>query len=121
MQDRYGLSWQLSLGDVDDVGQKIVPFLTFTGDQHGHAEEAVNRYTSTLPQTHDAIANWLPESEYEKPDGQTTSSAMATILIRRLDGSGDSRTYAFCDVYRFSVFKDPKVKERTSYVIELEE
>lgn len=43
LQDKFGLSWQLSLGDSL---QKIVPFLMFVGEQHGRAEAAVNLYTS---------------------------------------------------------------------------
>lgn len=29
------------------------------------------------------------------------------------------KSYAFCDVYKFSGFKNPKVKELSSYVIEM--
>lgn len=46
LQDRYGLSWQLSLGKIADVGQKFTPSLLFAGEQHGRAEEALNLYTS---------------------------------------------------------------------------
>ena len=35
--------------------------------------------------------------------------------------SGDGKTYAFCDIYQFNGFKNAKVKEMTSYVIELKE
>ncbi len=46
VQDRYGLTWQISLGNLDDVhGQKIVPSLMFVSKE-GQAEEAVNQYTS---------------------------------------------------------------------------
>lgn len=31
----------------------------------------------------------------------------------------DGKTYVFCDVYELSGFKNPKIKEITSYVIEL--
>ena len=41
VQDRYGLSWQVALGDPEDVGQKITPSLLYVGDQFGRAEEAV--------------------------------------------------------------------------------
>lgn len=44
--DRFGLSWQLSLGKKADVGQTITPFLMFVGKQHGRAEEALRFYTS---------------------------------------------------------------------------
>jgi predicted 3-demethylubiquinone-9 3-methyltransferase (glyoxalase superfamily) len=43
--DKYGLSWQLNLNGIP---QAIVPFLTFVGDQHGRAEEAINFYESVF-------------------------------------------------------------------------
>jgi predicted 3-demethylubiquinone-9 3-methyltransferase (glyoxalase superfamily) len=46
LTDRYGLTWQLQLGSQQ---QKIVPFLTFTGPQHGKAERAIAFYTALLP------------------------------------------------------------------------
>jgi predicted 3-demethylubiquinone-9 3-methyltransferase (glyoxalase superfamily) len=45
VQDRFGLSWQLSLGKLAGVGQKITPSLLFVGSQQGRAEEATNLYT----------------------------------------------------------------------------
>lgn len=48
VQDRYGITWQLSLGKLEDVGQKITPTLMYVGDQAGRAEEAVNFYTSVF-------------------------------------------------------------------------
>jgi predicted 3-demethylubiquinone-9 3-methyltransferase (glyoxalase superfamily) len=59
--DKYGLSWQLSVGTGP---QKITPFLMFTGEQYGRAEEAVRFYTSLFKNAgivhlkhHDAAAN----------------------------------------------------------------
>lgn len=46
VNDKYGVSWQFSLGRIDDVGQKITPCLLFTGNQYGRAEEAINHYSS---------------------------------------------------------------------------
>ncbi|MBD0332686.1 MAG: VOC family protein [Chitinophagaceae bacterium] len=48
VQDRFGISWQLSFGKMQDVGQKFTPTLMFTGPQHGRAEEAVHFYTSVF-------------------------------------------------------------------------
>ena len=45
LSDRYGLSWQIALGKIADVGQKITPFLMFVGKQYGRAEEAIKFYT----------------------------------------------------------------------------
>jgi hypothetical protein len=35
--------------------------------------------------------------------------------------SPDGKHYAFCDVYKFSGFKNPKIKKMTTYVIHLKE
>ncbi|MGI8403683.1 MAG: VOC family protein [Thermomicrobiales bacterium] len=43
LNDRYGVSWQVMLSGEP---QSITPFLTFVGDQNGHAEEAINFSTS---------------------------------------------------------------------------
>lgn len=45
LEDRFGVSWQLSLGSRT---QKITPFLMFVGE-HGNAEKAISYYTSLLP------------------------------------------------------------------------
>lgn len=42
-QDRYGISWQLTL---EPRQQQIVPALMFVGDQYGRAEEAMRLYLS---------------------------------------------------------------------------
>ena len=46
VNDKFGISWQIALGKLSDVGQKITPCLMFTGKQYGRAEEALNHYTS---------------------------------------------------------------------------
>ncbi len=46
LADKYGVSWQISL---ERVKQKVTPFLMFAGSAHGRAEEAMNFYTSLLP------------------------------------------------------------------------
>lgn len=48
LSDRFGLSWQISLGRLDRVGQKITPMLMFTGAQCGRAEEAMTRYVAAF-------------------------------------------------------------------------
>lgn len=45
LQDKYGVSWQLSLAGTQ---QKIAPYFLFVGKQHGRAEEAVRFYTSVF-------------------------------------------------------------------------
>src|SRR5437762_8490977 len=49
IQDRYGLSWQLILSDpAGEPRPFIAPSLMFTGAGAGHAEEAIELYTSVF-------------------------------------------------------------------------
>jgi predicted 3-demethylubiquinone-9 3-methyltransferase (glyoxalase superfamily) len=46
VQDRFGLTWQVSVATGEDPQAKITPSLLFTGHQFGHAEEAITLYSS---------------------------------------------------------------------------
>lgn len=46
IQDKYGVSWQLSVGKLEDVGQKFTPSFLFVNEQNGNAEKAIETYTS---------------------------------------------------------------------------
>ena len=46
INDKFGISWQISLGKISDVGQKITPCFMFTGKQYGRADEAIAHYSS---------------------------------------------------------------------------
>lgn len=48
LQDRFGISWQVSFGKIGDVGEKFTPSFLFTGEQHGKAQAAINFYTSVF-------------------------------------------------------------------------
>lgn len=70
VQDRFGLSWQLSLGKLEDVGQKITPTLMYVGKQAGRAEEALKLYTSIFKDSEvDGIFRYTGD---EGPDKEGT-------------------------------------------------
>jgi predicted 3-demethylubiquinone-9 3-methyltransferase (glyoxalase superfamily) len=46
VEDQYGVSWQITLGKISDMGQKLTPALMYVGDQFGNAETAINQYIS---------------------------------------------------------------------------
>ena len=61
LSDRYGVSWQIYLGKLEDVGQRITPLLFFTGNQRGRAEEAHDFYLSVFPNSYsDGVAKYEP-------------------------------------------------------------
>jgi predicted 3-demethylubiquinone-9 3-methyltransferase (glyoxalase superfamily) len=49
LQDKFGLSWQLSLSENHKLEQKITPMLMFTGSVAGKAKEAIEHYTGIFP------------------------------------------------------------------------
>lgn len=75
----------------------------------------------------EAFVAALKEMEADAPmeltvDHIITHGRTAAVdgVMKMSDGGDGGGAYAFCDVYRFSGFKNPKVKEMTSYVIEIE-
>lgn len=66
LQDRYGLSWQLSMSEYHKMEQKITPALMFTKDKAGKAKEAIENYTSIFPDSKVEMT-----AVYEKGQGDT--------------------------------------------------
>ncbi len=66
LQDKYGLSWQLSFSENHKLEQKITPLLMFTKDKAGKTKEAVEMYTSIFPNSKTEMM--VP---YEKGEGDT--------------------------------------------------
>jgi predicted 3-demethylubiquinone-9 3-methyltransferase (glyoxalase superfamily) len=48
VQDKFGVSWQLSAGKLEAVGQKFTPTFMFTQQYAGKAEQAIQFYTSVF-------------------------------------------------------------------------
>lgn len=46
LKDKFGISWQLYIGKMEDVGQRVTTSLMFTQKAAGRAEEAIHFYTS---------------------------------------------------------------------------
>jgi predicted 3-demethylubiquinone-9 3-methyltransferase (glyoxalase superfamily) len=65
LQDKYGLSWQLSWTEFSPTVQKITPLLMFTNSVAGKAKEAIDMYASIFPDA--KIEMVVP---YTKDDGE---------------------------------------------------
>ena len=64
LEDKYGLSWQLSWSDNHKPAQKITPLLMFTKEKAGKTKEAIEFYTNIFPDSKIEMA--VP---YEKGEG----------------------------------------------------
>ncbi len=58
IQDKFGVSWQLSFGKLAEVGQKFSPTLMFTNQMAGKAEAAIKHYTTIFKNS--SIVGILP-------------------------------------------------------------
>ncbi len=64
LQDKYGLSWQLSWSEHHQFAQKITPLLMFTKGIAGKTKEAIENYTNIFPDS--KVEMLVP---YEKGEG----------------------------------------------------
>lgn len=92
--DKYGFTWQLYLGKLEDVKhQRVVPTLMFCGPQQGNCESAVGFYERLFP---DFIAQGIlryPEGEFK---GQVVHAqfAIAEFVMAAMD-SGVLQDFTF--------------------------
>ena len=76
VQDKFGVSWQLTLGKISDVGQKFTPTLMFVGAQHGKAESAILFYKSLF---HNASTRFI--EHYKEGDHDVTGTVKHAQFI----------------------------------------
>ena len=75
VKDRYGLSWQLILGDAaGEPRPAIMPFLMFTGDVAGRAAEAGAFYRAVFPESHAGRCELYPTGSTPDAPGTTMFS-----------------------------------------------
>jgi predicted 3-demethylubiquinone-9 3-methyltransferase (glyoxalase superfamily) len=88
LNDKYGISWQLTLGKLTDTGQKITPVLMFTQHQAGNAENAIRVYSNVFK---DSSIKFIARYEAGEPDMEgTIKHAQFTLggqLFMALDSS----------------------------------
>jgi predicted 3-demethylubiquinone-9 3-methyltransferase (glyoxalase superfamily) len=87
--DKFGMTWQLMLGELPADGQKIIPCLLFVGDQYGRAEEAVKQYTSIFPNSEIRRLE-IYEAGEPQPEGKLKFGdfTLQNELFAAMDGFG---------------------------------
>ena len=77
VNDKFGVSWQFSLGKIKEVGQKITPCFTFTGKLYGRAEEAISHYSGIFKNSKaDGILRYGKNEQPDK-DGNVKHAQIA--------------------------------------------
>ncbi len=88
--DKFGMTWQLMLGPVASVGQKIVPCFLFVGDQYGRGEEALRSWTSIFPDSPiDGILHYGPNEPGREGSVKHSQFALAGGKFMVMDGPGE--------------------------------
>lgn len=69
LEDKYGLSWQLSMSEFHDMGQKITPLCMFTGAVAGKAKEAIDTYQHIFKNSNIELI-----AHYDRNDGDSVEN-----------------------------------------------
>lgn len=103
IQDKFGVNWQIALGELADTGQKFTPALMFTQKQHGNAEKAVNFYTSVFKNS--SIRGILKYDENEPVEAGKVKHAQFQLdktVFMAMDG-GMAHEFGFNEAVSFVV------------------
>ncbi len=63
VEDRFGVSWQLTLGDPSAFGQHIIPALMFAGEEFGKGGEALKYYSKVFKSSGKPFIYKYPDSD----------------------------------------------------------
>ena len=103
VKDKYGLSWQL---DVDDINhrQKIVPTLLFVNDKAGRVKEATAFYNSVFPASR-LLMEWPWDKTAGMPEGALlfAQSDLSGYLFNAMS-SNQRHDYDFNEAVSFMVY-----------------
>jgi predicted 3-demethylubiquinone-9 3-methyltransferase (glyoxalase superfamily) len=90
--DQFGMSWQLTLGELPEDGQKIITSFLFVGKQYGKAQDAIKHYTSIFPNS--AVHHLEKAKAGEiQPEGDLKfgSFSLDNETFAAMDGFGDHK------------------------------
>ena len=93
LNDRFGISWQIGLGKIKDVGQRLTPCFMFTGKQYGRVDEAIKHYSSVFRSAKvDGVlrygADESPEQEGKVKHAQLQLNGQALMLMESAQAHG---------------------------------
>jgi predicted 3-demethylubiquinone-9 3-methyltransferase (glyoxalase superfamily) len=69
LEDKFGVSWQLSLATPTQNEAEVFPSLMFTKEQNGKAQQAIDFYTAVFPNSYVALI-----AKYEPGEGDTVGN-----------------------------------------------
>ena len=111
INDKFGVSWQLALGNLSDTGQKITACFLFAGKQYGRVDEAIAHYSSIFKNTTiDGIlrygANELPDKEGMVKHAQLNVNGQKLMLME----SAQAHTFTFSEGISLTIHCDTQAE-----------
>ncbi len=90
--DKFGMTWQLAVGELTTGAQKITTCLLFEGEMCGKAQEALKHYTSIFPNSTTYFLQTYKAGE-EQPEGNLKFGhfSLNNEIFAAMDGTGDHK------------------------------
>jgi predicted 3-demethylubiquinone-9 3-methyltransferase (glyoxalase superfamily) len=112
LEDKFGLSWQISVGDNDGSKLKITPSMLFTGTQFGRAEEAIHFYSSVFDHSSTDSMTHYPDTDPNAGKVMYSEFQINHYDVIAMDGPGE-HAFAFNEAVSFVV--SCKTQEEIDY------
>ena len=102
LQDKYGMTWQITVAVNDEKGLKITPSMLFTGKVFGKAEEAVKFYSSVFDNSSTDVMLHYPEGDANAGKVMFSEFKIDNYPVIAMDGPGE-HDYTFNEGVSFVV------------------
>lgn len=102
LQDKYGMTWQITVAVNDEKGLKITPSMLFTGKVFGKAEEAVKFYSSVFDNSSTDVMILYPEGDANAGKVMFSEFKIDNYPVIAMDGPGE-HDYTFNEGVSFVV------------------
>ncbi|QQS30999.1 MAG: VOC family protein [Sphingobacteriales bacterium] len=112
LEDKYGMSWQITVAETTTDTQKIIPSLLFTDGMFGKAGEAIRFYTSVFPNSFVPLLVPFPEDDPNAGKVMYSEVKLNNHDLIAMDGVG-AHGYAFNEAV--SLVVDCNTQEEIDY------
>lgn len=91
LQDKFGISWQVSTAFEDSKGYKVTPCMLFTGKAFGRAEEAIHLYQSLFKESSLANIHYYPKGDANEGKVTFSEFKLSGYDLIAMDGPGEHK------------------------------
>ena len=102
LQDKFGVTWQISIPDHGEGMEKMTPSLLFTGNRFGKAEEAIRFYSSVFDHSSTDLLIHYPEGDPNAGKVMYSEFKLNNTDLIAMDGPG-VHDYTFNEAVSFVV------------------